>query len=259
MARDIKEQLRKLIKTELNFREIGNTKAAETYAAKIQELLIKYKFELSEIEDYEEDKTNPLLYKVLTPEKWGEAVKPGRTETTEDLAKIIAENFFCRLLVYIDNNALIFVGREMDVKIATYVFIVVMRTGLATCEIELFKLSDNPIYRPGISIRDFTDDYRYSFFCGYNGAISRRLENQKTKLQLESSTGGAALVRFQKEVDDFVNKELKPESDAERFAYREAKLREAFTSGAVAGDCVPLDATGALDENQDTKQKLIGD
>ncbi len=260
-AAEIMEKIRKLMKTELDFRGAGNEGAADNYAAKIQELLIKYKLELSDIEIEEENETNPLKYETIKPETWGEQTRGLRVEATEDLAKVIAENFFCRLLVFFDNNALIFVGREKDIEIAVYVFAFVMRSGIVSCEIELAQTliknySDTPGESPASWGEKFNDDFRYSFFCGYNGRIAMRLREQRQRLELEAATNSAALVRIEKEVDDYLT-ELKPGKE-ERLPYREAAIRSAFEKGIVYGDEVDLTAKSALESDLKIT-KLIGD
>jgi hypothetical protein len=130
-------KLKKLVNQKRGEEALGNYAAAEAFALKIQELLIKHKLDLSEVEREAEDSSNPLVTKEISPQAWGEDRLPKRVAWTEGLADIIASHYFCKGLALLESNAVLFVGREADVEIASTVFCYLMRTGLNICETEL--------------------------------------------------------------------------------------------------------------------------
>lgn len=235
----ILDKIKKLVNQQKGEERLGNKAAAEAFAVKIQELLIKYKIELADVEDGDgEPGSDPIITKILDPAAWGEESLPRRVDWTEGLCDIIAKHYFCRGLALLESNSLLFVGKEKDVDIAITVFCFVMRTGLNLCEAELAAKVlelDSEIMRLFHKWDGGNDGFRLSFFAGFNQSIDHRLH--KSRKQIEQAVGNCtALVRAEAELDQAV-KDLNPVTE-------EAKLvqlsQAAFNTGAAHGAKVGL-------------------
>lgn len=262
MSEKIKQTIRKLLRQKEGEEKLGNQGAAESFAAKVQELLFKYKIELADVEGIEDEANNPIIVDTVLPTEWGEEWLPKRVATTEGLAHIIAKHFFCRGLAMLDNNCVLFVGRQSDTVIAKAVFCRVMRTGLNICETEIAQAilsftdqldRDNPHYqdygeayrqrleRDLWAFRGGNESYRYSFFAGFNQSIESRLEANKSRLLEDHTSGTTALVlkRAEKDVDDFLRDRVKPTNDPIEDAGHRLR-QDAFFTGSRYGRDVDI-------------------
>jgi hypothetical protein len=247
MSDKIKDKLRKLLNQKLGEEKLGNLAAAESFAAKIQELLIKHKLEFSEIESPEEERTNPIEMITIMPTAWGEEMLPKRVVWAEELGSIIAESLFCRCLALQDANCIMFVGRREDVKIAREVFVRIIKAGVSICETEIAKAV--LAFRDGIDTLLWegaggNEDYRYSFFHGFNGAIRVRLVKNKARLLDQAGVGSTALVKATQEVDDWVTDKIKPDNVPPEDRYRQIRY-DAFLKGNEHGSRVELSPDSA--------------
>lgn len=259
MSERIIEKIQKLLNQAQSEKGIGNEEAGEAFAAAAQKLLIKYKLDIEAVTGHKAKDKDPLTSSVLKPSSWGDEVQDGRVVYSEDLAKVIAENFFCRLLVDLNSNSLIFVGRKSDIEIAQYVFCAVMREGLRKCEGELSQAILASIDTGGsldVSLlgERFNDEFRYSFFCGYNGTIAFRLYEQRRDMEAEAGDC-TALVRIEKEVETYIMEEIKPQSEV-HFQEREILLESAKRKGVVHGSEASLSAASGLGDNNFQQRSL---
>lgn len=236
-------KLKKLVNQKRGEEALGNFEAALAFELKINELLIKHKLELSDVERAEEDKANPLVTKTVEPQAWGEERLPKRVAWTEGLADIIARHYFCKGLALLESNAVLFVGRAADTEIAAGVFCRLMRTGLNICETEL-AVRVLEYTRPG-SLNFFllpppsASHFRYSFFCGFNSTIMARLNAQRERHTLNAGSQ-TTLMRCEKEVEDYVNDELRPSKEDINEEFK-APDRDTFWLGMEKGREVSLD------------------
>lgn len=254
------DKLRKLLNQKRGEEELGNKAAAEAFALKIQELLIKHKLELSDIESKEEDETNPITYRTVSPEAWGEDHLPQRVLWTEGLASIIAAHFFCRGLALTESNSVIFVGRVSDIEIASKVFCRLMRTGLNICEAELADILLNcseEALRIATRLGAWgkNEDFRFSFFAGFNASIALRLDKGRRALALNAGSQ-TALARIEKGVDDYVANEFNPE-DAPVDELEKRVMHDIFTMGAKHGAMIDISPDGDNKNNQ-AKERIHG-
>lgn len=255
---DMLDKLRKLLAQQRGEEALGNIGAAALFAEKIAELLIRHKLEFSDVERAEEEETNPLCYRKVYPEQWGDSLLPKRVVWTEGLADIIAKAFFCRGLALLESNCIMLVGRDSDIEIATEVFCKVMRTGLNLCEAAIAEAILN--FRDELdaklwAFRGGNEDYRYSFFSGFNNTILQRLNALRRDIE-QATADSTALVRCEKEVEDFVKDFIKPEESPLEEAARRIQ-RDAFIAGVEYGRSVDL-SPDAAPKNNRAKEALNG-
>ena len=91
--------LRKLIAQEKSEREIGNLAAAETFAAKAQELLTKHKLDMTEVEFAEEEANEPVIGECIdSNDLLGIPAKSKNDRWHSVLISTIAAANFCKVL-----------------------------------------------------------------------------------------------------------------------------------------------------------------
>ncbi len=116
---NIIDKIKKLIAHERSVRSIGNTAEAETFAGRIQELLLKHKLSASDVEQESIDKDDPVGHSTAN-------LKTKRTKRwMEVLASGIAASFFCKVLMLVGGGTaveFVFVGRETDRTAALEMF-----------------------------------------------------------------------------------------------------------------------------------------
>lgn len=193
---DVLELIRKLNAKAVSAADIGNQAEAEAFAAKVQELLLRYKLSMTEVEVAEQDAVDPLGYQTYDPVSRGLDPK-GRMDFKkrilwlEQLATAVARAHGCELVLsqHLDHQAYLFVGRRMDVELAGYVFTVLGRAGYDLSALEYRKAK-----REG---RDTTDWYK-TFQTAYAYAIVQRYRAERAKLEAQARVAGqgTALMRL---------------------------------------------------------------
>lgn len=256
MSEKILAKLKKMLQQEEGERKAGNLKTAENIAATIKEWLDRHKLELSDVEQKEEENKNPFLIEVIQPDFWGQDLRPSPVLYVVDVCTVIARAYYCRTVYYDNDNTIGIVGRKSDIEITKYIFLQVMRSGLAQCEGEIAESLITPpeTYERG-SIMEFLsrglktpargDDYRKSFFYGFMNVIDRRLTAIRRKSDLSGST---ALVLAEKAVDNYLKSmdNIKEEDAARRLPITLDEI--ATHRGAKAGENVTLSPYGLNNE-----------
>lgn len=249
------EFIRKLVEREQGERALGNLKAAEAFAAKIREQLLKYKLSLSDVERAREAKANPMTYAFFTADLWGSHYKPDRELWTEELADVVARAHFCRSLVLtgdIKNNSIGFVGTKKDIEVARYVFCRLARTAIKLCKDQITQLEGALQTRlkearehPGRFIPmpySIPKNFAGSFFIGFTHAIHERYKRQKVELQLtEGET--TALMRLDTLVDNYTREIVDGRVDSDAPPVDELDYN-AYFEGRRQGAQVKLEADG---------------
>ena len=237
-AKKILQKIKKLLTQSSGEKAVGNEKAADNFALKAQELLSKYKLSLSDLDYIKEEESNPLTYEILPPEAWGSRISESRVEVTEVLAATLAEAYYCKVLALEDSNGLLILGRKLDIEIAKAILSRVIRDALTLCEIELarevFALSETPGAAKAWVDTNGNEEFRYSFFAGYNARIAYRLQRKLEIIKEQSGSGGGALVRATKDVNAFAET-FNPNNNSP-LRERAIILDRAFNSGLVKGD-----------------------
>lgn len=176
--------------------KIGNEAEAEAFAAMLQQLCLKHKIAMSDIQFAELDKDEPVSryrmdYRGVqgTP---GLPLKRARCAWQEALASVVAAAHFCRILVRSGSNIVTLVGRKSDCAVAEYTFMVLARA--------IFKLSnkayDQYYYqceKTGETFR--AAGYKRSFIDAFVNRLQQRFDEER---QTTESTSSTALVRVKK-------------------------------------------------------------
>lgn len=171
--------------------KIGSTQEAETFSAMLQQLLLKHKLSMSDIEVEQQEKDEPVGEKQI---HWqGVKVRKTRVAWIEKLSSIVARAFFCRILVHPGSSLITLVGRASDIACAEYLIVVLTRS--------VEKMSLQEYDREWLRVKneegstDSMAGFRASWIQSFIHRISQRFEEERNKETVSNST---ALVRFNK-------------------------------------------------------------
>jgi len=118
----ILEKIRLLMEHAEGAKDVGNVLEAEAYAAKVHQLLLKYKLTLQEVDLRVEIQQDPVAKESVHLGRNGIKDRTRRVRWLEELAGITARANFCRILVRVGSSAIIFVGRKQNREVAVYLY-----------------------------------------------------------------------------------------------------------------------------------------
>jgi len=203
---------------------------AEAFAAKAQELLVKHKLGMSDVERASEEAEDPIGHTLFDPDNYpGLRWKSRRVLWEERLAGVVAECHFCLLNVLPGSNLLTFIGRESDRKIAAYLYAMLARTAqqLAEKEYRIYaRLHNERGWRvpPG---------FKASFYTGFTHAIAQRLQAAR-----KAASAGTSIVLV---MDPRVREYQEQRSGGEAKSLQDgAQNRAGIASGYEAGKSASL-------------------
>src|SRR6185369_253362 len=136
--------------------EIGNEAEAQAFAAMLQNLLMKHKLEMTDIQYSQHVKEEPVgeygigsddgyqSYEYRDKKRYYKAypdveVVGRRIEWTENLAGVIARAHSCQSMICPGRSAIWFVGQKSNVKIVEYLYITMLRAADKICHKEYMK------------------------------------------------------------------------------------------------------------------------
>ena len=108
------DKIRKLNAMAEGAGKIGNRAEAEAFATKVQEMLLTHKLTMSDVENFQQDLDDSFGTEITKDE----ITKKKRMWWSEQLAKVVAESHFCKIMVHMNNDNITFVGRNSDRKIS---------------------------------------------------------------------------------------------------------------------------------------------
>lgn len=186
---------------------IGSEHEAQAFAAMFQELLVKHKVEMTDLEfanlEVEEPvETHRIDYKQYPDLK----MRKRRIEWMETLANIVADAFFCRILVHPGSSRISLAGRRSDTVVAEYMIVTLQRAAQ--------KIADKANYDWGTEVfrrtgsRDGPERYGFksSFLTAFVNRLYVRLRDERKTTT--SGTGEMGLMRInksEKAVTDFID------------------------------------------------------
>lgn len=195
---------------------MGSEAEAEAFAGMLNNLLTKYKLEMTDIQYSDHVQEEPVesywtgggvCYEGLNKRVYKNypdvEVPRRRNENCERLAQVLAGYHQCGVMVAERTAAICFVGRKSNVMIVEYLYITMLRVSTTLVDKE-YKLLRGRLRReadrlaPGDEFFMSTHlrkshGYHQSFMEGFIGRIHRRLEEERQKMFDGAS---AALVRL---------------------------------------------------------------
>lgn len=224
MESKILDKLRKLLRQSEGERAIGNLAAAQTFAAKVQELLTKHKLSMGDI---------PVLDEATTAEAVGdETVSAGSQRRLATwqllLITLVAKANECKAIGIPGSNTFHLIGTETNRKMVSLLF--------SYFSLLAKDLADNETRDVGEG-RRFKNAYLYGFAEAVGNRLveqSNRTEQQAKQLQ-SSSTALIRLSDNREAVVRYVKEKYKFQSSA-----RPSLQHDGYRMGHAAGSNVAL-------------------
>jgi hypothetical protein len=117
------EKLAKLKAHAESAQALGSEAEAQAFADMLQQMLLRHKLEMSDVELVDLEKEDPIDRHPVNFSAQGLPRKKVRQAWSQHLAETIAWAHFCRILVYNRSNRVTFVGRKQDCEVAEYMFV----------------------------------------------------------------------------------------------------------------------------------------
>lgn len=227
-------RIAKLLNMSEGARAVGNQHEAEAFAAKVQELLIKHKLEMSEIELKQAAEDDPVEEDSFNPQEHGIRPRRSRMRWQEDLATAVAKAYFCRVVVFRDSNRLRFIGRRTDRQVTLYVYTVLARTAEKLVKQE-YRRYKRAMGGAGLHTRGFNT----AFLLGFTAGVTKKLEEERRAMEAAMQAAGqsTALVRLSdahQAVSNYVRAKAYGSAQAPR-PKRSADNSAAYARGVDAG------------------------
>jgi hypothetical protein len=207
----ILEKLAKIKRHADSAKEIGNEAEAHAFATMLQNLLLKHKLEMTDIDYAKEMQSEPIIEH--RPETVWESVGftghrrvykdfpdvevvEKRRMWAEDLANIITKAYSCRFLVSKGSSMIHFVGHKSNVLQCEYLYLTMLRCA--------DKMSEREAKRQRAAWRQQNGGagatprgYRESWLLGFCKRLGERMEEERRKFETPSTS--TALLRVNKE------------------------------------------------------------
>lgn len=206
------EKLAKMKAHAASAKEIGNDAEAEAFAAKLQQLLMKHKLSLSDVDYAREMKEEQIVENHVATKRdakgkrvYADApdveVRKVRVYWIETLAAVVARAYSCSIMVIPRSSAVVFVGHTSNVAIAEYLFVVLLRAAESLSWLAYGKYY-NDQRRPGGDVT-LARGYRTSWLTSFVHRIAQRMNEEREKIEREFRDSGSnsttALARVDKE------------------------------------------------------------
>jgi len=184
--------IKKLLAKAASAEKIGNAHEAAAFAAKANELLLKHKLEMTEVEAADLVSADDVIGQdwVDSAEAAGMRSSRSRSAWLESLASGIVRAHFCRILVVPGSKQINFVGKSIDRQLAVYLFRVLAANGHRLATLHERKVRTEAARRGW----PMPERPRNSFLLGYVAEIQNRLA--ALRAEVEKRGGQHAVVRF---------------------------------------------------------------
>lgn len=230
VSEKVVEKIQKLKAHAESAQRIGSEAEAEAFASMIQQLLLKYKLSMTDVDLAEERVSDPIGAREVD---WQDVrVRRARVAWMERLADVVARAYFCRMLVHRGSSALTLVGRKSDVDLAEFMLVTLTRAAERIAEREYVAA-----FRQDVA---GARGFKASFLRAFVERLQERFEDEVRGAEAASD---CAIVRFEgarKEVDDFIASSVKTRRVAVVRGARGDANAEGWRRGRKVADGVNL-------------------
>lgn len=193
-ADKILDKLAKLKARAEGEKRIGETAAAEAFAAMINKLLLEH--ELSETDIPLAPEVDPIIEHLVRPQDHDIKFTNVRIGWQERLAGIVARAHLCRHLVSTGTNYITFVGTKSHVMVAEYAYVTLVRTAARLSYYAMKKYYREHCDEPGFTI----DNYRAAWLRGFISRISERFDEVRRQEMEATGSSSTALIRLSEQL-----------------------------------------------------------
>lgn len=159
---------------------IGNTAAAETFAAVLNRMLLEHELRPSDLEYQRDHASEPIIELHVDFASHGLEAKRARQAWQESLASVVARNHLCRILIRPRSNSVWFVGTRPHALVAEYTYGVLVKAAWDMSLRELLR------YRKEVRRTGQGPSAAYGFRAAWLDAFINRID-ERLQQQLNSS------------------------------------------------------------------------
>jgi uncharacterized protein DUF2786 len=193
---ELLDKIRKLNNHAESAAAIGNETEAQTFAAKVQELLTSYKLSMNDVRQAGKPVEEPINVVYLTWEDLGLAKRSRRIAWAESLAMLVASAYYCEFIISYGRIGM-FVGTDTDREIARFMFITLGRA------LERIAREEYHAFWQANAIEGKLPEHKQGFKEGFMMGFLRRLrerfdEEIKPKVDPAAQATTAAIVLVKK-------------------------------------------------------------
>ena len=218
--------------------KIGSEAEAQAFATMIQQLLLKYKLSMTDVELKTEDADDPVTHRDV---EWQDIkVRKNRVAWIESLAEVVAKAHFCRILVYSGSSRIALVGRESDVAMAEFLLVTLTRAIEQIAEKEYNKAFYSLYRRGGDGKEKVVRGFKGSFVSAFVARLAERFDEETRRAEASSSTAIALFDRTREAVRVYLRANLRTRHAAMVRGSRHDHNAEGWRRGRAAADDVRL-------------------
>jgi hypothetical protein len=245
----ILDKLRKLMDHADSANKIGNTAEAEAFAAKAQELMLKYEIELNEVERTRRNQDEPIDKTTVHAKDGGFKPRPQPQQWQLTIAGAIATAYNGDWSYQLRSNNVTFYGRTQNRELMVYMFVMLVRTGERLMKKARRDLKKERGYTP--------DAFQGSFLNGFAEAIEERLSVDRRKIVTNTNPHALVLLKDERDkVREWIQSNVAFSSAKPKISAGRDYSGTAKTLGYAAGQAVPLQR--AAKGPQDATPKQLG-
>jgi hypothetical protein len=128
------DKIRKLHAKAESCEKIGSQAEAEAFAAMVNQLLIRHNLSMASVEWAQRNEEDPIIKEWVDFQAYNIDIKYRRVQWSEQLASLICQAHFCKLLLSNNSNQLCFVGHKTNREVAEYLFVTMYRLATVLSE-----------------------------------------------------------------------------------------------------------------------------
>lgn len=231
--------------------QLGNTEAAEAFAAMINKMLIENELNPSDLDYARATDSDPVVEMTTNLEKYRIEKKKSRVAWQERLARVVAEAHLCRFLIRTGTNNITFVGTRSHATVAEYAYGTLVPAATKMCADAYHEYGMECGRKAGLNKwiagePGFNESWLYAFV----GRIDERFHEARKAAVKQAAVdvpGGSsqalmrlegALVKAQRYVDD------KFKGSASSLKRTSANHSEGRRAGRAAADAMTIGRRG---------------
>lgn len=244
------DKLVKMQRSRQSEAELGNTEAAEAFAAAINRMLIEYELHPSDLDYARAADDDPIIELRVNLKNYNIDAKRQRVAWQESLARIVANAHLCSFLLSPGSNDIWFVGTRSHATVAEYVFgtLVPAAARMSTTEYLRFRASVTPL--PGTQKRPGTYGFTEAWLDAFTRRIAERFADARKAsvaeavVDLPAGSASTALIRLDgalTRVRSYIDDKFKSRrSGANALSSGRSNNAEGKARGRAAADAMTL-------------------
>lgn len=187
---------------------LGNTAAAESFAAMINRMLLEHELHPSAIDYASATDNDPVIELPVNLKNYGHPEKKVRIAWEESLARIVAKAHLCTFLLRTGSNQIWFVGTKSHAIVAEYAYGTLLPVAARLADEEYYNYHMG-LRREGKDIK-LARGFRPAWLDAFVGRIAERFEEERRQAVADAPEGTSvalmrldgALAKARKYVDD---------------------------------------------------------